>query len=108
VRKSGGREEVVRMANVQEYIGIAGVLLVVALVEAVKAMWPTLEKRWWPLVALVWAVLINVGAALVMLQVGTVKTPLAAALFEAVIIALVVAVSAMGLYSGSKATLGKS
>jgi hypothetical protein len=108
MRESGGREEVVRMQNVAEYIGVAGVFLVIALVEGTKQVWPALESRFWPLVALIWAVLINVGAALVMLRVGTAQGPPEAALFEAVIIALVVAVSSMGLYSGSKAALGKS
>lgn len=79
----------------EEMIGLAGVPLVVALVEAMKRAWPELEPRWYPLVALFWGVALNLALALM----------LGYELGPALLLGVVAGLAASGLYSGSKAVV---
>ena len=76
-----------------DLIGVAGVPLIVALVEAVKRVFPALEPRWYPVVALVWGEALNL--ALAAAQGRDWRT--------ALVMGLVAALAACGLYSGGKA-----
>ncbi len=78
--------------------GAYGVPVVIALVEAVKMMFPDLPSRWYPAVALATALL----WALIAWYWG-----LGAALKDALIYGILAGLSAMGLYSGTKAVIGK-
>ena len=77
----------------EDLIGLAGVPLIVALVEAVKRVWPDLESRWYPLVALAWGEALNLGLAALLGQDWG----------RAALLGLVAALAASGLYSGGKA-----
>ncbi len=76
----------------EDWAGLAGVPLIVALVEAVKRTFPELEARWWPVLALAWGVALNLG--------------LAAALGRdwrtALVLGVVAGLAAAGLYSGTR------
>jgi len=78
-------------------LGMAGVPLIVALTEATKRSLPGLAARWHPLVALAWALLLNVGLGAY--QGG--DPVLGAAT------GLVAALAASGLYSGGRAIAGR-
>ncbi|HEX5417739.1 MAG TPA: hypothetical protein VFZ25_18940 [Chloroflexota bacterium] len=76
----------------QSFYGLAGVPLVVALVQLVKVSEPALPEHYWPAVALLVGVVFNVGLALAM---GT-------GLAAAVLVGVVTGLSASGLYSYSR------
>jgi hypothetical protein len=78
--------------SIEVALGLAGVPIVVALTEAVKVVVPGLAPRWYPLVALGWALLLNVG-------VGAHRggDPVVGAVGG-----LIVALAAIGLYSGGR------
>lgn len=77
-------------------LGLAGVPLIVALTEAIKVVVPGLASRWYPVVALGWALLFNVGVGA---YLG--GDPVLGA-----IAGLVAALAASGLYSGGRAVAG--
>ena len=81
--------------ELRDIIGLGGVALIVALVEAVKRIMPDLEPRWYPAVAVFWGMVINVGFALS--QIGDLKL--------AIVYGLLAGLVACGLYSGG-ATVG--
>ena len=76
-------------------LGLAGVPLLVALTEATKQVAPELPPRFYPLVALVWSLLLNVGLGS---YLGS--DPVLGALTG-----LVAALAAVGLYSGGRAVV---
>ena len=45
----------------QDLIGLAGIPVIVALVELVKLTFPDLPSRWYPLVALAWGLIVNLS-----------------------------------------------
>lgn len=77
------------MVDPRAFYGLAGVPIVVALVQVIKAAAPTLGARWYPAVTLFVAVVFNVGLAAAM---GS--DPILA-----VLVGLVVGLAASGLYS---------
>jgi hypothetical protein len=84
------------MVPIEMVLGLAGVPLIVALVEATKLVVPELRPRWFPLVALTWALCLNAGVG------GYLGgDPILGALTG-----LVAALAAVGLYSGGKALAG--
>ncbi len=82
------------MENI-EVVGLAGVPVVIGLVEVVKRGFPALPARCYPLVSLAIAVAINVAVA--SNQHGD--------LFAAAIVGLVSGLAASGLYSQAKAAI---
>ncbi len=79
-------------------IGLAGVPIIVALVELVKRTVPELGERWWPLLAVAFGEALNLGLAY-----GT-----GSDLLTAGVLGLVAGLAASGLYSGGKALVEKS
>lgn len=79
--------------SARDLIGLAGVPVVVGLVEVMKGLWPGLSARFYPLLALVFGVGINLG---LMGYSGLQPT-------ESVAVGVVVALMASGLYSQAKA-----
>lgn len=78
--------------EIEQLWGLAGVPVVVALVQASKP-WIK-DKRLWPWAGIFWGVLLNLGLAYVLhLDYAT-----------AAIVGVVVGLAASGLYSGGKAT----
>lgn len=77
----------------RELVGMAGVPVVVALVEVVKGVVPGLGERWYPVVSLVVGVGFNVA----------VSWYLGGDLFLAGVTGLVAGLAASGLYSGGRA-----
>lgn len=73
-------------------IGIGGMAVVVALVELTKRTIPTIPNQFYPLIALIWSLCLNVGVALYRhTDIGL-----------AVVVGVVVALMASGLYSGTR------
>ncbi len=81
----------------KDLIGLAGVPFVVALTEAVKVVVPELPSRFYPLVALAWALGVNLLAAHVF------SLPYVEAAVEGVAAGL----AASGLYSATRTALRK-
>jgi hypothetical protein len=79
-----------------ELVGLAGVPVIVALVEVAKRSWPAMDGRWVPLLTLALGLAINAWAGLVV-GIG---------LHEALALGLVAGLAASGLYSQGKALLG--
>lgn len=80
-------------------IGLGGVPVVIALVQAVKPF--VGDDRWWPLLAVGFGVAWNVGAALALgARDGGV-------LGQAALIGVVIGLAAAGLYSGSRTMMGR-
>ena len=81
--------------DLREVFGVAGVPVIVGLVEVVKRLWPEAPAGVWALFALAFGVLLNVvvGQALGVELVVTLVTGVVAGL------------AASGLYSGGKAVL---
>lgn len=77
----------------EDLIGLTGVPLIVALVEAVKRVFPGLEQRWYPLVALACGEGLNLALALTQGQDWR----------AALVLGLIAGLAASGLYSGGKA-----
>lgn len=75
--------------NIVDVVGLAGVPVIVGLVELVKKILPDLEPRWHPLVAMIFALLINVGFGVS--QVGDLRL--------AVVYGFAAGLAASGLYS---------
>lgn len=74
-------------------VGLAGVPAVVGLTELVKKSFPTLPARFYPLVALGWALALNAAVAV---HRGT--DPLLA-----LVVGLIAGLTASGLYSAQRA-----
>ncbi len=87
---------------VQAVIGLAGAPLVAALTELVKRSWPELEARWWPLVAVLWGLALNIGWAAVELYARMTEQSPVVVYAVALILGLMAGLSASGLYSGNK------
>ena len=83
--------------ELRDFVGLGGVPVVIALVEAVKQAVPALDKRWLPLVALALGEAWTVGTALVFGE----------PVREAVLLGVIVGLSAVGLFSGVRATAGR-
>lgn len=81
----------------QDLVGLAGVPFIVALVEGTKATFPALDKRFYAPVAVAWGLALNLLAAAVL---GT-------AWVEAGVEGLAAGLAAAGLYSATKAALGR-
>ena len=79
-----------------EFIGLAGFPVITALLELSKRTVPELGDRWWPLVALVLGVALNVGIGY---QMGT-------DLVLAGLVGIVTGLAASGLYSQTKTAIG--
>ena len=77
----------------KDLVGLAGVPFVVALTEAVKAVWPGLPARFYPLVAIAWGLGLNLLAAY---AIGVLPV-------EAALEGLVAGLAAAGLYSATRA-----
>lgn len=76
-------------------VGVGGMAIVVALVEATKKVFPNAPTKVYPIYSLFWSMLLNVGIAIYThADIGL-----------AVIIGLVVALMASGLYSGGRTLL---
>jgi hypothetical protein len=88
VKREGGAA-----VDVGEFIGLAGVPVIVGLVEVGK-LWVK-DSRWYPLMALACGVSLNVGAALILGR----PVP------EGVLTGVVAGLAASGLYSGVRAGL---
>lgn|GEM_PF-4148366 len=74
------------------FYGLAGVPVVLALVQLFKVTFPTLAAHFWPAIALGVAVVFNLGLAALM----------GAPLPGAILVGLVTGLSASGLYSYAK------
>ncbi len=81
----------------KELIGLAGVPLVVALTQLVKALAPELPARFHPLVALAWALALN----LLLARAMDLPWP------EMVVEGVIAGLAAAGLYSAGKAVSGR-
>lgn len=53
------------MNELKDFVGIAGAPFVVALTEAVKVTFPDIPSRWYPSIAVLWGLILNIGIALV-------------------------------------------
>ena len=82
----------------KDLIGLAGVPLIVALVEASKATVPALDRRYYALLALGWGVALNLLAAYA----------LGLPYLEAGVAGTVAGLAAAGLYSAAKVLLAPS
>lgn len=80
-----------------DFWGLAGAPLVVAVLELIKRVIPELSQRWYPISALVAALAINL----------TIAWQLQTDLVLAVFVAVVVSLTASGLYGQGKALRGK-
>lgn len=77
------------MIDVTQFLGFAGIPVVIGLVQAAKAFLPTNDERYWPALALLIGVAFDVGLAAALHQdLGT-----------AAVIGVVVGLTASGLYS---------
>lgn len=79
----------------QSFVGLAGFPIITALVELGKRVVPELGDRWWPLVALLLGIALNVGIAY----------RLATDIWLAVLVGIVTGLTASGLYSQAKTTV---
>ncbi|TAK33757.1 MAG: hypothetical protein EPO21_11795 [Chloroflexota bacterium] len=82
--------------ELQNVAGLAGVPVIVALVEGFKRFYPG-EERVYPLVAIGFGLAINVGLAWT--SIGNLRL--------AIVYGIVAGLAASGLYSGTRSTLSK-
>lgn len=80
-------------------VGLGGVPVVIALVQAVKPF--VSDDRWWPVLAVGFGVVWNVGAAVALGARDTGQ------LGQAALIGVVIGLAAAGLYSGSRTMLSR-
>ncbi|GIW06346.1 MAG: hypothetical protein KatS3mg060_1151 [Dehalococcoidia bacterium] len=83
--------------DVQEWVGLGGVPVVVALVQLVKPF--VHDERFWPVIAVVFGVTWNMVVA------TTLGSSTAADLARAALFGVVVGLAASGLYSGGRTVL---
>ncbi len=93
---SGGTSPPPGTIDLNSLFGLAGVPLVMAMVGAVKRIWPELEERWYPIVSILCGEGFNLGLAWILQYDWRV----------AIVLGLIVGLAASGLYSGSKAVQG--
>jgi hypothetical protein len=79
-----------------DFVGMAGVPLIVALIEMIKRVFPEISPRWYPVIAVLIGGILNVVGA----YAGGAAGPAAA---NALLAGLVAGLAAVGLYSGTKA-----
>jgi hypothetical protein len=79
-----------------QFVGLAGAPVIAAIVEMCKRSLPEVAERWWPPVALVLGVALNVAIAYG--QQGDMGL--------AVLVGIVTGLTASGIYSQTKTTLG--
>ncbi|MCL5074214.1 MAG: hypothetical protein M1136_00970 [Chloroflexi bacterium] len=84
--------------EMQEFLGLAGVPLIIALVELVKRAFPGLSNRYYPLVSLALGVALNTAIAY---HLGTDR-------LEGAFLGLITGLVASGLYSGGKTVVNRS
>jgi len=84
---------------VGEFLGMAGVPLIVALTEMIKRVFPEVSPRWYPVIA----VMIGMTLNLLGTYVGGGAGPVAAV--NAMLAGLAAGLAAVGLYSGTKAAV---
>jgi len=84
------------MTELRELAGLLGVPVVIALVSATEKVLQ-IERRWLPVAAIVWGCVLNLALAYIL------ATPYPSAVIWGVIAGL----AAVGLFSGTRATLGK-
>lgn len=77
--------------ELNELVGLAGVPVVVALVEVCKR-WIA-DERWWPMVAIAWGMILNLALALILQTDPS----------TAAVVGLVTGLAASGLYSTGRA-----
>lgn len=77
-------------------LGLTGVPVVVALVEATKRVASGMDERWYPVVSLAWGLALNLGVGV---YLG--GDPVLGA-----VTGVVTALAASGLYSGGRAVTG--
>ncbi len=82
-----------------EFVGMAGVPLIVALIEGVKRVAPELSPRWYPVIAVAVGMTLNLSGIYVVAGAG----PVAAG--NAMLAGLAAGLAAVGLYSGTKAAV---
>lgn len=82
----------------KEILGLAGVPVIVAMVEGCKLVFPGLSPRFYPVLALVFGLLINMGLGW---RVGA--DPV-----YSLLAGVIAALAASGLYSGGKAVVSGS
>lgn len=83
----------------EELMGLAGVPLIVALIEAVKRGFPEVSPRWYPASAIAIGMTVNLLGA----YIGGGADQVAAV--NAMVAGLVADLAAEGLYSGTKAAV---
>jgi hypothetical protein len=81
--------------ELQDFVGLAGIPLVIGLVEVVKGF--GLATMWQPVVAIAFGLIINIAIAF----------SLSTNILLSVLFGLITGLAASGLYSGSKAVAGK-
>lgn len=86
------------MVDINDFVGLGSIPIIVALVELIKQMFPSLDKRFWPGIAIAWGLLINLALAYILVTDYRI----------AVVMGIIAGLSASGLYSGGKAAAGAS
>jgi len=84
------------MTELKELAGLLGVPVVIALVKATELVLQ-ISKRWLPVAAIIWGIILNLALAYIL------STPYQSAVVWGVIAGL----AAVGLFSGTRATIGK-
>lgn len=84
------------MTELRELAGLLGVPVVIALVKATE-MVLQIERRWLPVAAVIWGIALNLGLAYIL------GTPYA----SAVVWGIIAGLAAVGLFSGTRATMGR-
>jgi len=84
------------MTELRELAGLLGVPVVIALVKATE-MVLLLSRRWLPVVAIIWGIVLNLALAYIL------ATPYP----SAVVWGAIAGLAAVGLFSGTRATLGR-
>lgn len=78
--------------GIKDLIGIAGAPFVVALTQLVKATFPELKARWFPSIAVLWGIILNVVLSFIL---NTDKP-------TAIVIGVLTGLIAAGLYGAGK------
>jgi len=97
----------VNASDVQQLAGLGGVVVVTALVEAVKQMFPDMDKRRLPVAALGCSLIVNALAAGAVWLTAPPEGGLAMLVLTFILATILAWLGAMGLYSGGKTMLGK-
>lgn len=84
---------------IQAVIGLGGAAVITGLVQVIKPF--ISDGRFYPVIAIILGLIINLGAACALSQTGVDE------IFVAVILGLMAGLSASGLFSGYEAVRGK-